>query len=120
MPHWVFGGLPEAQKALWLVPSPELVGLVGVDGRLVVVVAGLEVGDEVVEVGFAVVLAAVGGDGVCVAVFVGALHVVDVDGQQHVFAVSEVGPSDEFRLLLDEGCDFGEVELTVELVCHDN
>ena len=53
-----------------------------------------------------------------VAVFVGALHVVDVDGQQHVFAVSEVDIFDQFRLLLDEGCDFGEVELTVELVCH--
>ena len=112
MPHWVFGGLPEAQKALWLVSSPELVGQVGVDGRLVVVVAGLEVGDEVVEVGVAVVLAAVGGDGVCVAVFVGFLHVVDVDGQQHVFAVSEVDMFDQLRLLLDEGCDFGEVELT--------
>ena len=97
---------------------PELVGLVGVDGRLVVVVAGLEVGDEVVEVGVAVVLAAVGGDGVRVAVFVGFLHVVDVDWQKHVLAVSEVDIFDQLRLLLDEGCDFGEVELTVELVCH--
>ena len=84
----------------------------------VLVVVGLEVGDEVVEVGVAVVLAAVGGDGVRVAVFVGFHHVVDVDGQQHVFAVSEGGIFDQLRLLLDEGCDFGEVELTVELVCH--
>ena len=97
---------------------PELVSLAGIDGRLVVVVAGFEVGDEVVEVGVTVVLSAVGGDGVRVAVFVGALHVVDVDGQQHVFAVSEVDLFDQLRLLLDEGCDFGEVELTVELVCH--
>lgn len=84
----------------------------------VLVVAGFEVGDEVVEVWVAVVLAAVGGDGVRVAVFVGFLHVVDVDGQQHVFAVSEGGIFDQLRLLLDEGCDFGEVELTVEYVVH--
>ena len=53
-----------------------------------------------------------------VSVFIGALHVVDVDRQQHVFAVLEVDPADQLRLLLDEGCDFGEVKLTILFVDH--
>ena len=82
------------------------------EGQLLVVVAWLQVGDEVAEVGVAVVFAAIGSYGMRVAVFVGALHVVDIDGQQHVFAVSEVDHFNQPGLLLDEGCDFGEVELT--------
>ena len=44
-----FRGLPEAQKALWLTPSPELVSLAGVDGLWLFVVAGSEVGNEIVD-----------------------------------------------------------------------
>ena len=47
------------QKAL---AAPKLVSLAGVNSRLLFVIAGLQVGDEVAEVGVTVVFAAICGD----------------------------------------------------------